>query len=61
MDWLAAALAIGFYIIGSWYIGYILGNRIELSVLLPQIGLSILAYPLIARIVLGIDRWRLLG
>jgi rod shape-determining protein MreD len=61
MDWLAAALATGFYIIGAWYIGYLLGNRIELAVLLPQIGLSILAYPLIARIVLGIDRWRLLG
>lgn len=59
IDWLAAALAVSFYIAGGWYIGQMLGNRIELIVLLPQIGLSILAYPLVARIVLAIDRWRL--
>lgn len=59
IDWLAAALAVSFYIVGGWYIGRMLGNRIELIVLLPQIGLSILAYPLVARVVLAIDRWRL--
>jgi hypothetical protein len=30
-----------------------------LIVLLPQLGLSILSYPLVARIVLTLDRWRL--
>jgi hypothetical protein len=27
--------------------------------LLPQIGFTILAYPVMARLVLGFDRWRL--
>ena len=59
MDWLSAALAIGAYVVGVWYIGRLFGSRIELIVLLPQIGLSILAYPVVARIVLALDRWRL--
>lgn len=59
IDWLAAALAVSFYISAGWYIGRMLGNHIDLIVLLPQIGLSILAYPLVARVVLAIDRWRL--
>ena len=59
IDWIAAALAVSFYIFGAWYIGRMLGAHIELIVLLPQIGMSILAYPLVARIVLACDRWRL--
>jgi rod shape-determining protein MreD len=59
MDWFVAALSIIFYTFGAWYISRLLGNSVEFTVLLPQIGLSILAYPIVARIVLTLDRWRL--
>jgi rod shape-determining protein MreD len=59
MDWFVASLSIIFYTYGVWYIGYLMGNRIDFTVMLPQIGLSVLCYPLIARLVLTLDRWRL--
>lgn len=59
MDWLLAALAIGLYIVAGWYIAALMGSAIELSVLWPQIALSMLVYPIVARLVLGLDRWRL--
>ena len=59
MDWMFAALAIIFYALGGWYVAGMMGSRIELVVIVPQILLSLLAYPLVARIVLGLDRWRL--
>lgn len=58
-DWLFAAVAIIFHTFGAWYIGVLMGNRIPFSMLLPQLGFSVLAYPMVARIVLGLDRWRL--
>lgn len=59
MDWLFAALAIIFYAFGSWYVAGMMGSHIPFVVLVPQILLSLLAYPLVARLVLGLDRWRL--
>jgi rod shape-determining protein MreD len=59
MDWLFAALAIVFYAFGGWYVARMMGARIEFVVLVPQILLSLLAYPLVARLVLALDRWRL--
>jgi rod shape-determining protein MreD len=59
IDWFAAALAIGFYTFGCWYIGWLMGSRINFGVMLPQLGVSVLAYPVIAWIVLALDRWRL--
>ena len=59
MDWLIAVLAIFLYIGGSWFIGRAMGNVMHFSVLLPQIALSILAYPAVSRLVLTLDRWRL--
>ena len=59
MDWLFAALAIVFYAFGSWYVAGMMGSRIPFVVLVPQILLSLLAYPLVARLVLALDRWRL--
>ena len=59
MDWLIAAGAIFFHALGAWYIGLLMGSDVRFSILLPQIGLSILAYPIVARIVLALDRWRL--
>jgi rod shape-determining protein MreD len=59
MDWLFAALAIVFYAFGGWYVARMMGGGIEFVILVPQILLSLLAYPLVARLVLGLDRWRL--
>ena len=59
MDWFFAALAIIFHTFGSWYVARLMGNSAEFAVMLPQLGLSILGYPLVARVVLAIDRWRL--
>jgi rod shape-determining protein MreD len=59
MDWLLAAAAIIFYTLGTWYIGALMGSSMRFPLLFPQLGLSILAYPLVARLILALDRWRL--
>jgi len=60
MDWLIAAAAIILYTIGGWYIGLLMGAQVRLAVMFPQIGLSILAYPVAAQLALALDRWRLM-
>jgi rod shape-determining protein MreD len=59
MDWLIAAAAMLFYAAASWYIAMLMGAPIRFSILLPQLGVSVLVYPLAARLVLALDRWRL--
>lgn len=59
MDWLLAAVAITAYAFGSAYVARTMGSTAGFSVMAPQIAASILTYPIIARIVLGLDRWRL--
>lgn len=59
MDWFFASLAILFYIWGGWLIGRLMGSTAEFVVLVPQLIASVLAFPLVARIVLALDRWRL--
>ena len=59
MDWLIAAGALFFYAVGTWYIALLMGSDVRFMVMLPQIGLSILAYPVAARLVVALDRWRL--
>lgn len=59
MDWLFAALAILFHTAAGWWIAKLMGSEAPFSVMLPQIGLSVFAYPLVARLVIGLDRWRL--
>jgi rod shape-determining protein MreD len=59
MDWFIAALSIVFYTFGAWYIGRMMGSGIDFGMMIPQIGISVMAYPVIARFVLAIDRWRL--
>lgn len=58
-DWLFAGLAIILYTFGAWYIGVLMDSRAPFAMMLPQLGFSILAYPVVARLVLGLDRWRL--
>ena len=60
MDWFIAALSIVFYTFGAWYIGHLMSSDVSFAVMLPQIGLSVAAYPVIARLILVLDRWRLL-
>ena len=59
MDWLLASCLILFHSLGSWIIALLMGAHIHFSVLWPQLALSILAYPVIARMVVVLDRWRL--
>ena len=60
MDWLIAAGAILFHGVGAWYIALIMGSDVSFRIMIPQIVLSILAYPVAARVVLALDRWRLM-
>jgi rod shape-determining protein MreD len=60
LDWLLAAAAILFHSAGVWYIALLLGAKVSIWLMVPQLCLSILAYPLAARIVLRLDRWRLM-
>jgi rod shape-determining protein MreD len=59
MDWLFASL----FILGNAYLGWLIGRWMgsssEFAVLWPQVGASVLVYPVVARIVLVFDRWRL--
>ncbi|MBA3676428.1 MAG: rod shape-determining protein MreD [Sphingosinicella sp.] len=59
MDWLIAAFAITGYVFADWFIGTLMGNSAGFPVMLPQLGASILAFPIVARFVLALDRWRL--
>ena len=59
IDWLFASIAIAFYVGGEWRIAKAMGSEMPFQVLLPQLLLSIFAYPLVARLIVGLDRWRL--
>ena len=59
LDWTLAAGALIFHSAGVWYIALLMGAKVGITIMIPQLVLSILAYPLMARIVLGLDRWRL--
>ncbi|MGQ0558767.1 MAG: rod shape-determining protein MreD [Sphingosinicella sp.] len=58
MEWLVAAAAIAFNSLGAWYIALLVGSDISYLVMVPQLLLAIFAYPLVSRLVLGLDRWR---
>lgn len=59
IDWLFAAVAILAHSYAAWYIAHLMSNVAEFAVMLPQYALSVFAYPLVARLVVGLDRWRL--
>jgi rod shape-determining protein MreD len=59
LDWTLAAAAIIFHSAGVWYIALLMGAKVSIIVMVPQLILSILAYPIMARVVLWLDRWRL--
>jgi rod shape-determining protein MreD len=59
MDWLLASSLVIFQSVGAWYIALLMGSDVRFAVMVPQLALGILAYPLVARLVLALDRWRL--
>lgn len=59
LDWLIAAGLLTFHALGAWYIALLMGSDVRFPIMLPQIVLSILAYPIAARLILTVDRWRL--
>ena len=59
MDWLFAAVATFLYIAGGWYVARQMGAAMPFAILLPQVAVSVFAYPLVARLVVALDRWRL--
>ncbi|MBH9537791.1 rod shape-determining protein MreD [Novosphingopyxis sp. YJ-S2-01] len=58
-DWLVAALCLIFAIIGGMLIVGLVYEPAGLEPLVPQILLSIFGFPIVARIVSALDRWRL--
>jgi rod shape-determining protein MreD len=59
LDWLFASLFIALYVAGEWRIAWMMGAHMEFEILLPQLLLGIFCYPLVARLVVVLDRWRL--
>lgn len=57
-DWLIASIATIIVLIGGMLVVDIQSNILRLDLLLPQILLSILLYPFVARFIGAIDNWR---
>ncbi len=58
-DWLIAAVSIMLALIGGLLINNVIADAGNITILLPQIILSIFLYPLVLRIVAWLDRKRL--
>ena len=59
LDWLFASLVIALYTAAEWRIAGWMGSHIQFQVILPQLVLGIFFYPVVARLVVSLDRWRL--
>lgn len=57
-DWLIASIATVFVLIGGMLVVDFQSNILRLDLLLPQIILSILLYPFVARFIGAVDNWR---
>jgi rod shape-determining protein MreD len=58
-EWVLAATAIAFAILGGWAIANWTGGDTPLWLVLPQILTSILCFPFVGRLCALLDRWRL--
>lgn len=58
-EWAIAAVLIIAFIAFQLGIAHMLGGATPLAVMIPQMILSILAFPLVARACVAIDQWRL--
>jgi rod shape-determining protein MreD len=59
VDWFFASVAIAFHSYGGWFIAKLMGSATLYSVMLPQLAVSVFAYPFVARLIVALDRWRL--
>lgn len=59
LDWALASGALLFHGVGVWYIALLMGSEISFWIMVPQLALSVLAFPVAARLVVALDRWRL--
>jgi rod shape-determining protein MreD len=59
-DWQLAILALLFCAVGQWAFAWFTGGGGPLWVLAPQMALSVLLFPLVARLCAALDRWRLI-
>ncbi|MGB5483413.1 rod shape-determining protein MreD [Parasphingorhabdus sp.] len=57
-DWLIASIATVFVLIGGMLIVDFQTNMLRLDLLVPQMLLSILLYPFVARLIGAVDNWR---
>jgi rod shape-determining protein MreD len=60
LDWLTAAGMIAAYIVVAALLSGSIGSLAELRVVVPQVVLSIVAFPILARLVAQLDRLRLM-
>jgi len=59
LDWVLAAAALFLHGLAVWYIALLMGSETRFWIMVPQLALAVVAYPIAARLVLGLDRWRL--
>jgi rod shape-determining protein MreD len=57
-DWMLAGLAVSGYLVFALVIARITGGETSLLTMVPQILLSALLFPLVARLCAALDRWR---
>jgi rod shape-determining protein MreD len=58
-DWLIAAFAVSGTILGGFLFTAMAHNTPSATILIPQIALSILLFPIVVRLCARIDQWRL--
>lgn len=58
-DWLAAAVIIVFYLLATVALANLEGAHAAYGIMIPQLVVSLLAYPLVGRIVAAVDKVRL--
>lgn len=58
-EWLLAAALIALAVLGAWAIARLTGGATPVGLLLPQIVISILCFPMIGRLCAVLDNWRL--
>jgi rod shape-determining protein MreD len=58
-EWVLAAIAIAFAILCAWAIACWTGGATPVRLVLPQVLISILCFPIVGRLCALLDRWRL--
>lgn len=58
-DWLIGSVVLIFGIAGGWAVVGLAHSRPDFIVLVPQLAVSILSFPLVIRLTAALDSWRL--